>query len=378
MYPDHPASKLADVDNGVNRQWLLASRPVGMIDPSSFGLREAPMPEPGDGEFLVQNLYLDLSPAMRLWVADRGWQNDLVQYFPPVEIGEVMRGPSVARVVESAHPNYAAGDLVSGWFGWQEYAASDGAGPLPATKLPPGVPPSWAVGVLGGATLTAYFGLETVAKPQAGETVVVSGAAGATGSMVGQIAKLRGARVVGIAGSATKCHWLRDELGFDETIDYKSDDVATRLSQLCPRGLDVFWDNVGGEVLDAALCNLALKARVVICGGTSGYNASEPPAGPRNYGRLVIGRARMEGFLVFDHLDRVDEAISELLPWISEGRLRCREEVRDGLESAPAALVDLFRGRNMGKLVVRVANERPAKPGNREEGDYVSSDDRAY
>ena len=364
-----------------NRQWLLASRPVGMIDPSSFELRESPMPEPADGEFLAQNLYLDLSPAMRLWIADRGWQNDLVGYFPPVEIGEVMRGPSVARIVESAHPNFAAGDLVSGWFGWQEYAASDGAGPLPATKLPPGVPPSWAVGVLGGATLTAYFGLETVARPRAGETVVVSGAAGATGSMVGQIAKIRGARVVGIAGSATKCRWLREELGFDATIDYKVEDVATRLAELCPAGLDIFWDNVGGEVLDAALCNLAMHARVVICGGTSGYNAAEPPSGPRNYGRLVIGRARMEGFLLL-RPPRPGRRGDVRAPSVGQpgpaplprgGPRRARERARRPRRSVPRR--EHGKARRPG--CCRQRPEVAVSSGNRkrEEGDHVPSDE---
>ncbi len=345
--------------NGSNRQWRLASRPDGMIDPSSFELCASPMPQMADGEFLVRNLYLDLSPAMRLWISDR-WQSELVSYFPPVEIGEVMRGPSVARVIESRHADFAAGDLVSGWFGWQEYAASDGTGLLPASKVPPGVSPTWAVGILGATTLTAYFGLENIAKPCPGETVVVSAAAGAVGSMVGQIAKIRGARVIGIAGGDAKCRWLSEELGFDAAIDYKSEDVVLRLAELCPDGLDVFWDNVGGEILDAALASLATHARIVICGGTSAYNAAEPPSGPTNYGRLVIGRARMEGFLVFDHLDRVDEAMSELLPWVSQGKLRCREEVRDGLETAPAALIDLFRGGNRGKLIIRVADERHA------------------
>jgi NADPH-dependent curcumin reductase CurA len=338
------------VSEAVNRQWLLVSRPQGMVEPSNFELREAPVPAPSDGEFLVRNLYLSLDPAMR------GWMANSRSYVPPVEIGEVMRGGCTARVVESRHPEYAPGDTVLGAFGWQDYALSDGGGLMPVNKVPEGVPLTLPLGTLGITSLTAYFGLRDVGKPAAGETVVVSGAAGATGSVAGQIAKIRGCRVIGIAGGEEKCSWLTGELGFDAAIAYRAENVSARLRELCPGGLDVFWDNVGGEILEAALSNLAMGARVVICGAISSYNAAGPPPGPRNYMNLLARRARMEGFVVFDYLTRTDEAMAELVPWVMEGRIRYREDVRDGLENAPEALLDLFNGGNTGKLIVKVAD----------------------
>jgi NADPH-dependent curcumin reductase CurA len=336
--------------SAVNRQWLLSSRPQGMVEPSNFEWRESPLPAPSDGEFLVRNLYLSLDPAMR------GWMTNTRSYVPAVEIGEVMRGACTARVVESRHPDYAPGDTVLGAFGWQDYALSDGGGLMPVNKVPEGVPVTLPLGTLGITSLTAYFGLRDVGKPAAGETVVVSGAAGATGSVAGQIAKLRGCRVIGIAGGKEKCAWLTDELGFDGTIDYKSEHVSARMRELCPDGIDVFWDNVGGEILEAALSNLAMGARIVICGAISSYNASEPPPGPRNYMNILARRARMEGFVVFDYLTSTDEALAELVPWVMEGKIRYREDVREGLENAPEALLDLFSGGNTGKLIVRVAD----------------------
>jgi NADPH-dependent curcumin reductase CurA len=337
-----------------NRQWLLASRPQGMVEPSNFEWRESPVPKVSDGQFLVRNLYLSLDPAMR------GWMSDTASYIPPVEIGAVMRGGCVARVIESRHPDYAPGELVVGAFGWQDFDLSDGNGMLPVTKVPQGVPPTLPVGALGLTTLTAYFGLKEIGQPREGETVVVSGAAGATGSVVGQLAKVWGCRAVGIAGGPEKCSWLTEELGFDEAIDYKSEDVATRLRETCPGGLDVYFDNVGGEILDAALLNLAMHARVVICGAISMYNAESLPPGPRNYMNLLVKRSRMEGFLVFDFFSRTDEAMAELVPLVMGGKLRYREDIRPGLESAPAALVDLFAGGNRGKLLVRIADPEEA------------------
>jgi NADPH-dependent curcumin reductase CurA len=338
-----------------NRQWVLASRPEGLVDPTNFELRSEPAPQPGDGEFLVHNLYLSLDPAMR------GWISDMRSYMPPVQIGEVMRGQTTARVVESRHPDYAPGDLVLGTFGWQDYAISDGAGMTGATKLPPGVSPTLPLGVLGMTGLTAYFGLKEIAKPREGETVVVSGAAGATGSVAGQLARIQGCRTIGIAGGPDKCALAREEFGFEEAIDYKAEDVRTRLRELCPDGLDVYWDNVGGEILEAALANLARGARIVICGAISVYNAEQRPPGPSNYLNLIVHRARMEGFLVFDYLSRIDEAMAELVPLVSEGKLHHREDIRDGLEAAPAALVDLYTGGNRGKLLVRISD--PEQPG---------------
>jgi NADPH-dependent curcumin reductase CurA len=331
----------------INNQWVLASRPNGMVTPAHFERREGDVPRPADGELLVHNLYLSLDPAMR------GWISELPSYLPPVAIGEVMRGGCVAEVIDSRHPDYRLGDLVFGMFGWQDYAISDGSG---VTRVPPEVGLTDALGVLGWTSLTAYFGLTAIAKPQPGETVVVSGAAGATGSVVGQLAGLRGARVIGIAGGPDKCDWIVRELGFDAAIDYRTEDVRARLKELCPDGIDVYWDNVGGEILEAALGRLAVHARVVMCGAISGYNASTPEPGPRNLVQLVVRRARMEGFLVFDYADRIEEALAELVPLVRSGRLRYREDVREGLDSAPAALGDLFTGANSGKLIVHIGD----------------------
>jgi NADPH-dependent curcumin reductase CurA len=320
-----------------------------MVEPSNFELHEAPAPEPAEGEFLVRNLYLSLDPAMRTWMADQA------SYIPPVQIGEVMRGACVGRVLESRNPDYTPGEVVLGIFNWQEYATSDGGGAIPVTKVPDGVPVTLPLSVLGITSLTAYFGLKEIAKPASGETVVVSGAAGATGSVAGQLAKIWGCKVVGIAGGPEKCEWLTGELGFDAAIDYKGEKVSSRLRELCPKGMDVFWDNVGGEVLEAALANLAMGARVVLCGAISNYNASAP-TGPRNYMNLLVRRACMEGFVVFDYMGRADEAMAELAPLVMEGKIRHREDVRDGLEAAPAALVDLYSGDNKGKLLVKIAD----------------------
>jgi NADPH-dependent curcumin reductase CurA len=333
----------------MNRQWLLASRPQGMVSPENFEWHEAEVPEPGEGEALVRNLYLSLDPAMR------GWMSDAPSYVPPVGIGEVMRGGCVARVEKSDDPQLAEGALVGGMFGWQDYALVRPGDPLRPSPIPDGIEPAIALGALGMTALTAYWGLREIGRPQAGETVVVSAAAGATGSVVGQIAKLRGCRVIGIAGGPEKCAWLTDELGFDGAIDYRAEKVSARLRELCPKGIDVYWDNVGGAILEAALANLAMHARIVICGAISQYNAEMPPGGPRNYMNLLVKRSRMEGFLVFDYAARNAEAMAELVPWVRERKIRHREDVRDGLEQAPAALVDLFEGRNTGKLMVRIA-----------------------
>jgi NADPH-dependent curcumin reductase len=337
------------VSDAVNRQWLLKSRPTGMVEPSNFELSETPVPEPAEGEFLVRNLYLSMDPAMRAWLTD------VRSYVPPVQIGEVMRGGTVGRVIESRNPKFEQGDLVLGAFGWQDYALSDGGGMMPVNKVPDGVPLTLPLGVLGLTSLTAYFGLKEIGKPEAGDTVVISGAAGATGSVAGQLAKHWGCRVIGIAGGSEKCEWTTGELGFDEAIDYKSEDVHRRLRELCPKGLDVFFDNVGGEILEAALGNLAMHARVVLCGAISNYNA-EAPAGPRNYMNLLVRRSRMEGFVVFDYFPRTDEAMAELIPLVTGGKIGYREDVREGLETAPIALVDLYTGANKGKLLVKIAD----------------------
>jgi len=321
-----------------------------MVEPSHFELQEAAVPQPDEGEFLVRNLYLSLDPAMRAWMTD------VRSYVPPVQIGEVMRGGTVGRVVESRHPGFDQGELVLGAFGWQDYAVSDGGGMMPVNKVPDGVPPTMPLGVLGLTSLTAYFGLKEIGQPKEGDTVVISGAAGATGSVAGQLAKHWGCRAIGIAGGREKSEWLTNELGFDEAIDYKSEDVYKRLRELCPKGLDVFFDNVGGEILEAALGNLAMHARVILCGAISNYNA-EAPAGPRNYMNLLVRRSRMEGFVVFDYFPRTDEAMAELVPLVTSGKIRYREDVRDGLEAAPIALCDLYTGAHKGKLLVKIADE---------------------
>lgn len=338
------------MNHRVNHQWLLKSRPSAMVEPSNFELAESAVPEPKEGEFLVHNLYLSLDPAMRTWMSDAR------SYVPPVRIGEVMRGACVARVIESRHPDYAAGELVLGLFGWQDYTVSDGGGAIPVTKVPDGIPVTMPLGVLGITSLTAYFGLKEIGKPREGETVVVSGAAGATGSVAGQLAKIWGCKVVGIAGGPEKRDWLTQELGFEGAIDYKNEKVSARLRELCPGGLDVFWDNVGGEILEAALGNLALHARIVLCGAIANYN-DPVPKGPRNYMNLLVRRSRMEGFVVFDYLSRSDEAMAELVPLVMQGKIRHREDIRDGLDAAPAALVDLYTGDNRGKLLVKIAAE---------------------
>jgi len=329
-----------------NRQWLLAKRPVGMVSAANFEFREAPAPTPGAGEILVKVLYLSFDPAMR------GWMEDRPSYIPPVAIGEVMRGAAVGVVVASNEASFPVGTHVSGFFGWQEYAI---AGPGRAVPIPEGTELTWPISVLGITGLTAYFGMLEVGRPKSGETVVVSGAAGATGSIAAQIARLQGARAIGIAGGPEKCAWLRDAAKLDGTIDYKSEDVRARLATLCPNGIDVFFDNVGGPILEAALDHLALRARIVLCGGISGYNEKEPPPGPRNLMNLVRQRARMEGLILTDFAPRRAEGIAQLTAWLREGKLAHREDVREGgIENAPRTFLRLFSGENLGKQLLRV------------------------
>jgi NADPH-dependent curcumin reductase CurA len=329
----------------VNRQWRLAARPSGMVRDSDFSLVEAPVPTPAEGEVLVRTLAVSCDPAQR------GWMDDRPSYVPPVQLGEVMRAYGIGRVVAARAPGYAEGDLVLGPLGWQEYAVCTAG----VTKLPPGLPPLLFLGVLGTTGITAYFGLLEIGRPVAGETVVVSAAAGATGSVAGQIARLKGCRTIGIAGGPEKCAWVVEQARFDAAIDYQREDVGRRLRELCPGGLDVYFDNVGGEILDAALANLARHARVVLCGGISGYNDAGGMRGPRNYLNLLVTRSRMEGFIILDYVARFPAAVAELAAWVAAGELRHEEDVVDGLEHAPAALRRLFEGRNRGKQIVRVA-----------------------
>jgi NADPH-dependent curcumin reductase len=329
-----------------NRQWLLARRPEGAIQDADFDFVETEAPTPGEGQVLVRNIMLSCDPTQRGWIAGD-------TYLPAVKIGEVVRSGGAGRIEASNHPDYKVGDIVAGMVGWQDYVVMNPKGQL--HKLPTGAPLELAMSVLGMTGMTAYFGLIDVGRPLAGETVVVSGAAGATGSVVGQIAKIKGCRAIGVAGGAEKCRWLTEDLGFDAAIDYKSEKVRARLKELCPDGIDVFFDNVGGDVLDAALARLALRGRIVLCGGISAYNATEPPPGPRNYLNLVSRRGRMEGFLISDYAKRFGEAASVLGGWVREGKIKHRVDVQQGFENAPATLRRLFEGRNQGKQLLRVA-----------------------
>jgi NADPH-dependent curcumin reductase len=335
-----------------NRRWLLSRRPSGVVSREDFEWVEEPVPEIGDGQFLVRNLWISCDPAQRAWM-------EIDTYMPKLPLGEVMQAGTAGEVVESKHPDFAAGDLVSGVYGWQDYAvgSSDGfAGLFPPLKIPPGVDLTLALSLFGITGLTAYFGLLDVGEAKEGETVMVSGAAGAVGSIVCQIAKVKGCRVVGVAGGERKCEWLRSELSVDEAIDYKSEDVGARLRELCPDGVDVFFDNVGGQMLDAVLANMAMHARIVICGAVSGYSGFEERYGLRNYHMLIMRRGTMRGFLVFDFMDRAMDAIGELAGWAAEGKIKNQIDVVEGLENAPDALRRLFTGENLGKQLVKVAD----------------------
>jgi len=333
--------------NLINHQFRLAARPVGIPKRSDWTYADEPVRDLGDGELLVKVLYISLDPAMR------GWMNEGRSYIAPVAIGAVMRALAAGRVAASRNPAFADGDLVSGSFGVQEYAISNGEGVTRVdTRLAP-LPVH--LSTLGMTGMTAYFGLLDVGQPKPGETVVVSGAAGAVGAVAGQIAKIKGCRVVGIAGGADKCRYIVDELGFDAAIDYKSEDVRGSLKRHCPQGVDVYFDNVGGEILDTVLSLLARRARVVICGAISQYNNTTPVKGPSNYLSLLVNHARMEGFVVFDYAGRYGEAGRELAGWMAEGRVKSREHVVAGLESFPDALLMLYKGENFGKLLLKVA-----------------------
>lgn len=336
---------------GVNRQLLLAKRPVGEPTPDDFEVKDVDSPSPGDGEALVRVLQISLDPAMR------GWMSDTPSYAPPVGLGEVMRAVTTGVVVESRSDKLAPGDHVVGMLGVQE----EGVAPADAlTKVDTSMAPLPAfLGALGMPGLTAYFGLTEVGDMREGDTIVVSGAAGAVGSVAGQIAKAKGAAsVVGIAGGPDKCQWITDELGFDAAIDYKAESVGRRLHELCPNGIDVYFDNVGGEILDAALANLAWGARVVICGAISQYNAEGGMRGPSNYMMLLVRRARMQGFLVFDYVKKYGEALKEMGAWVADGRLKHREEITEGsIEDFQPTLMKLFRGDNTGKLVLQIASD---------------------
>ena len=334
----------------LNHQIRLAARPIGLPKRSDWQFTEKPVPEPRDGEVLAKVLYLSLDPAMR------GWMNEGKSYIAPVGIGEVMRAGGVGRVFASKHSGFAVGDYVSGLVGVQEYAALDGAQLI---KIDPKVAPlPTFLNTLGMPGMTAYFGLLDVGQPKPGETVVVSGAAGAVGATVGQIAKIKGCRAVGIAGGTAKCRYLVDELGFDAAVDYKAGDTRKNLRTHCPNGVDVYFDNVGGDILDLVLAVLRRHARVVICGAISQYNNTTPVKGPSNYLSLLVNRARMEGMVVFDYVDRFPQAARDIAAWIAAGKLKSREDIVEGLETFPETLLKLFSGDNFGKLILKVEKSR--------------------
>ena len=335
----------------INRQWLLASRPNGMVSEANFDYVETPIPEIQAGEVLVRNLYLSFDPTQR------GWMTDRESYLPPVEIGAPMRAGSVGQVMSSLHPDYAVGQLVQTTGCWQDYVvAAPGRGPMGLTILPENVSPEMMLSVFGITGLTAYFGLLDIGDPKPGETVLVSGAAGATGSVVGQIAKIKGCRVVGIAGGAKKCAWLKEEGGFDDVIDYKSEDVGEAIQRTCPDRVDVFFDNVGGAILEAALDHIALHSRIVMCGAISGYNSDSAVPGPKNLMNIISRRTKMQGFIILDYIDQAPSAIAQLGEWIAKGQMRFEVDVQTGFENIPATLKRLFTGENMGKQLLKIAD----------------------
>lgn len=330
----------------LNRQFLLAQRPTGAINQDTFSFVENPLGEPAAGQILVESHYLSLDPAMR------GWLNDAKSYIPPVQIGEVMRAIGVGKVLASQSPDFQPGDFVSGLLGVQDYYLGDAKG---FHKIDPNrAPLPLYLSALGMTGMTAYFALLDVGEPKAGDTVVISGAAGAVGSVAGQIAKLKGCRVVGIAGGQDKCQFLLDELGFDGAIDYKNEDLHAGLKRECPKGVDVYFDNVGGDILDAVLTRINFKARVVICGAISQYNNKQAVKGPANYLSLLVNRARMEGMVVFDYAPRFPEALKDMAGWLAGGQLKSKEDIVEGLETFPQTILKLFSGENFGKLVIKV------------------------
>lgn len=336
----------------LNRRFLLASRPTGRIDPEHFRLVESEIPEIGPGEVLVRNCYLSLDPTNRIWMTDRK------QYMPPVQIGDVMRGGAAGQVIRSNNPAFPVGAIVQGLLGWQDYAAIGAGGEIPLVRLPKGLPMSipTAMGLLNITGFSAYFGLLDVGTPKAGETVVVSAAAGAVGSIVGQIAKIKGCRAVGIAGTPEKCAWIKDELGFDAAINYRDADWQQQLKAACPDGIDVNFENVGGAILDEVLWRMNMRGRVSLCGLISSYNATDPVPGPYNFSMILMKRLRVEGFIVTDFAPRFREAAAELVKWYAEGKIKYRETIVEGLENAPVAINQLFDGGNTGKLIVKIAD----------------------
>ncbi|RYX90400.1 MAG: NADP-dependent oxidoreductase [Comamonadaceae bacterium] len=341
-----------------NRQVRLRERPTGFPGPGTWEFSSTPVPEPAEGQFLLRNLFISIDPAMRVWL--NAPDSKVVHVTAAINIGDVMRASVVGRIMASRHAGFSPGDLVAGRLGVQEWAVCDGSDmigqavvPVPSTA---GLSPSSYLGVLGIPGLTAYFGLLDVGRPQRGETVVVSGATGAVGSVAAQLAKIAGCRVVGIAGGPEKCRYLVETLGLDAAVDYRRDDLQARLREACPDGINVYFDNAGGDILDAALSQLAVRARIVMCGSMTQYTSTGPVTGPANYRALLLKRARMEGFIVYDYADRHDQARRELAAWLADGSLIAREHVMEGIESFPEALNRVLTGDKAGKLLIRLAD----------------------
>jgi len=336
-----------------NGQWRLAKRPEGMVQVSDFEYIEEPVPAIQDGEVLIRNLYLAFEPAMR------GWLNDVPSYIPPVAIGEVMRASTVVQVIDSTNSANPKGQLVSGMFGWQEYFVGNGSpgrfGGI--SRVPDDIPPYRVLSLFGGTGLTAYFGLHDIHPVNEGDNVLVSGAAGATGSVAAQIARIAGAaKVVGIAGGPEKCDWLLNKAKIDGAIDYKNEDVGRRIREEFPKGVDLFFDNVGGDILDATLVRMADNGRVTLCGGISSYNEKELPPGPRNIMQIVIHRLSVRGFILFDHIAGAGEAIADLRRWSAAGDLVVEEDIQEGFENTPKTFLRLFQGKNLGKQLLKIAD----------------------
>ena len=333
----------------VNRQITLAARPVGIPKESDFKLVEGPVPSAGQGQVVAKTLFLSVDPYMR------GRMNDVKSYAPPVQIGEVMVGGTVSRVIQSNNPRFQVGDIVEGRLGWQEYALSDGKG---LRVVDPEIAPiSTAVGVLGMPGMTAYFGLLDICNPQPGETVVVSGAAGAVGSLVGQIARIKGCRTIGVAGTDEKIRYVVDELGFDAAFNYKTTpDYRAKLEELCPKGIDVYFDNVGGALTDAVFTLINVNARVSVCGQISQYNLEKPELGPRFLFQLVRNRAKVEGFLVFQFEERFEEGRKQMAEWVQAGKIKYREEFAEGIQQAPQAFIGMLNGANIGKQLLKISD----------------------
>lgn len=336
----------------INRQWLLKQRPQGMVKLDDFEYRETDIPTPNldAGEMLLHNLWFSFDPAQR------GWMNDGKSYLPPSPLGEPMRAVAVAQVIESNSANFPKGSLVQGLLGWQDYCVVNTNGPSKPIAIPEGTPPNYPLSIFGGTSLTAYFGMLDIGQIKEGETIVVSAAAGATGSFAAQMARIKGCKVIGIAGGQEKCDWLLNECKLDGAIDYKNENIHQRLEELCPEGVDVFYDNVGGDTLEVLLEHMRDFGRIVCCGQISVYNNENPQPGPRNLTRIIERRIRMQGFIMLDYIDRVDEAMNNIAPWVMGGEIAFREDIQEGFENIPSTLLRLFSGENQGKQLLKVAD----------------------